>query len=127
MRTIPDQLRSRNLVPFKKRQGKYKIPGMATENPISLDDVDPDLSPEEQVYIRHYLGYADALLRSADENAPPEAQEDKFQLSEIVIEERAIEEQPREERRTEELLEKVMDEPNPGSEDPGKEDSSQAA
>jgi hypothetical protein len=127
MRIIPDQLRSRNLVPFKKRQGKYKIPGMATENPISMDDVDPDLSPEEQGYVRHYLGYADALLRSADENAPPESQEDKFQLTEIVIEERLMEEQPRRERRTEELLEKVMDEPDPGSEDPGKEDSSQAA
>src|SRR3979409_1087935 len=98
MRIIPDQLRSRNLVPFKKRQGKYKIPGMATENPISMDDVDPDLSPEEQGYVRHYLGYADALLRSADENAPPESQEDKLQLTEIVIEERLTEEQPREER-----------------------------
>jgi hypothetical protein len=127
MRIIPDQLRSRNLVPFKKRQGKYKIFGMATENPISMDDVDPNLSPEEQGYIRHYLGYADALLRSANENAPPEPQEDKLQLTETVIEERLTEEQPREERRTEELLEKVMDEPDPGTEDPGKEDSSQAA
>jgi hypothetical protein len=127
MRIIPDQLRSRNLVPFKKRQGKYNIPGMATENPISMDDVDPGLSPEEQGYIRHYLGYADALLRSANENAPPEPQEDELQLTGIVIEERLTEEQLREKRRTEELLEKVMDEPDPGSEDPGKEDSSHQA
>ncbi len=127
MRIIPDQLKSRNLVPFKKRQGKYNIPGLATENPISMDQVDPDLSPEEQGYIRHYLGYADALLRSADESAPPELQEGKFQLTEIVIEERAIEEQPREERRTEELLVQVMDEPDPGSKDPGNEDSSHQA
>lgn len=114
-------------MPFKKRQGKYNIPGMATENPISMDDVDPGLSPEEQGYIRHYLGYADALLRSANENAPPEPQEDELQLTGIVIEERLTEEQLREKRRTEELLEKVMDEPDPGSEDPGKEDSSHQA
>lgn len=34
-----------------------------------MDRVDPDLSPEEQSYVRHYLGYADALIRSAEENA----------------------------------------------------------
>lgn len=76
-------------MPFKKRQGKYNIPGMARENPISMDRVDTDLSPEEQGYIRHYLGYADALLRSAEDaedNIRPKAQEDKFQLTEMVIE-----------------------------------------
>lgn len=34
-----------------------------------MDRVDPDLSQEEQSYVRHYLGYADALIRSAEENA----------------------------------------------------------
>lgn len=38
-----------------------------------MDHVDPDLSQEEQSYVRHYLGYADALIRSAEENTPPEA------------------------------------------------------
>jgi len=68
MRIIPDQLRSKNLVPFKKRHGRYKIPGMTTENEVLMDRVDADLSAEEQSYVRHYLGYADALIRSAEEN-----------------------------------------------------------
>ena len=80
MRTIPDQLKSRNLVPFKKRHGKYKIPGLASEHEISMDRVDADLSPEEQGYIRHYLGYADAFLSSVentilDPHEEPAAQE----------------------------------------------------
>lgn len=70
MRTIPDQLRSRNLVPFKKRHGKYKIPGLASEHEILMDRVDADLSPEEQGFIRHYLGYADAFLRSVEHIVP---------------------------------------------------------
>ena len=37
-----------------------------------MDRVDPDLSPEEQSYVRHYLGYADALMRSAEENGVSE-------------------------------------------------------
>jgi hypothetical protein len=69
MRIIPDQLRSKNLVPFKKRHGRYNIPGMTSENQVLIDRVDPDLSPEEQSYVRHYLGYADALMRGAEENA----------------------------------------------------------
>jgi hypothetical protein len=78
MRIIPDQLKSKNLVPFKKRHGKYNIPGMAPENQVSMDSVDSDLSPEEQGYVRHYLGYADALIRSAEENAPPELRDGDF-------------------------------------------------
>jgi hypothetical protein len=75
MRIIPDQLKSRNLVPFKRRHGKYNIPGMTSENQVSMDRVDPDLSPEEQGYVRHYLGYADALIRSAEENASLDQEE----------------------------------------------------
>lgn len=70
MRTIPDQLKSRNLVPFKKRHGRYKIPGLATEHEVLVDRVDADLSPEEQGYVRHYLGYADAFLRSVEHIVP---------------------------------------------------------
>ena len=72
MRVIPDQLKSKNLVPFRKRRGRYKIPGMTTENEVLMNRVDADLSPEEQTYVGHYLGYADALIRAADENATPE-------------------------------------------------------
>jgi hypothetical protein len=66
MRTIPDQLKSRNLVPFKKRNGRYNIPGLASEQEVLMDRVDADLSPEEQGFIRHYLGYADTLLQSTE-------------------------------------------------------------
>jgi hypothetical protein len=83
MRIIPDQLRSKNLVPFKKRHGRYNIPGMTSESHVSVDRVDKDLSREEQTYIRHYLGYADALIRSAEENAPPPNLE--INLSESAI------------------------------------------
>jgi hypothetical protein len=70
MRHIPDQLKSRNLVPFKKRDGRYKIPGMASEHEVLMDRMDADLSPEEQGFIRHYLGYADAFLRGVEHLAP---------------------------------------------------------
>jgi hypothetical protein len=67
--TMTDQLHSKNLVPFKKRRGAYDIPGMTGENEEhTLDDVDQDLSREEQRFIRHYLGYADALLKSAPDS-----------------------------------------------------------
>ncbi|HSK44016.1 MAG TPA: hypothetical protein VLA83_09040 [Candidatus Binatia bacterium] len=72
MRLIPDQLRSKNLVPFKKRADRYNIPGMTSENEVLMDRVDADLSPEEQSYIRHYLGYADALIKGAEDRASPE-------------------------------------------------------
>jgi hypothetical protein len=75
MRIIPDQLRSKNLVPFKKRHGRYNIPGMTSENEILMDRVDPDLSPEEQSYVRHYLGYADAFIKMTEESTSPEARE----------------------------------------------------
>ena len=75
MRQIPDQLKSRNLVPFKKRNGKYNLPGMASEHEDVMARVDTDLSPEEQGFIRHYLGYADAFLRSV-EQMPPEPWEE---------------------------------------------------
>jgi hypothetical protein len=74
MRIIPDQLKSKNLVPFKKRPGRYKIPGLTAENEVLMDRVDPDLSSEEQAYVRHYLGYADAFIRAAEENASPKLQ-----------------------------------------------------
>jgi hypothetical protein len=81
MRTIPDQLKSRNLVPFKKRNGRYNIPGMTSEHEALMDRVDADLSPEEQGFIRHYLGYADAFLRST-EHIPPEPREEPIAQNE---------------------------------------------
>ena len=58
-------MHSKNLVPFKERRGPYSIPGMTGEDKDhSMDQVDHDLSPEEQRFIRHYVGYADILLKS---------------------------------------------------------------
>jgi hypothetical protein len=75
MRPIPDQLKSRNLVPFKKRHGRYKIPGLTSDHEVLMDRVDADLSPEEQGFIRHYLSYADAFLRSTEDLAPEPLEE----------------------------------------------------
>jgi hypothetical protein len=72
MRPIPDQLKSRNLVPFKKRNGRYNIPDLASEHEAMMD---ADLSPEEQGFIRYYLGYADAFLRSVEHIVPEPREE----------------------------------------------------
>ena len=86
MRVIPDQLSSRNLVPFKKRHDRYKIPGMTSEEEVLMDRVDPDLSPEEQSYVRHYLGYADALIRGAEENTLAKPSDDHLPESALSTE-----------------------------------------
>jgi hypothetical protein len=110
MRIIPDQLRSKNLVPFKKRHGRYKIPGVTTENQVLMDRVDPDLSAEEQTYVRHYLGYADALIRSAEENASSEP-------GEAGLEDGAGESDEDEQARPAETASIPMDEPSPDEDD----------
>ena len=61
-----DPLHSQNLVPFKKDGTGYRLPGGARDEEEHLTgQVDPDLSPEEQGFVRHYLAYADTLLRNA--------------------------------------------------------------
>jgi hypothetical protein len=64
MAAMTDQLHSQNLVPFKKRRGPYHIPGMTGENEEHVLEVDRNLDPEEVRFIRHYLGYADTLLKN---------------------------------------------------------------
>ena len=118
MRIIPDQLRSKNLVPFKKRPGRYNIPGMTTENQVLMDRVDPDLSAEEQSYVRHYLGYADALIRSAEENASLEPggaglEEDMGESTESTESAKKDEQE-----RPAERASIRMDEPSQGADDP---------
>ena len=81
-------------MPFKKRHGKYRIPGLAPEHEVMVERVDPDLSPEEQGFIRHYLGYADAFLRSVEHIVPeplaePVAQDEKEEVRERPPEENA--------------------------------------
>ena len=65
---MTEPLHSNNLVPFKKRRNGYQLPGGAGEVEEHFTDlVDPDLSPEEQGFVRHYLAYADVFLQNANE------------------------------------------------------------
>jgi hypothetical protein len=67
---MTEPLHSNNLVPFKKRRNGYHLPGGTGEEEEHLIDlVDPNLSPEEQGFVRHYLAYADVFLQNAKEKA----------------------------------------------------------
>lgn len=45
------------------------MPGLAKEEEEQvIDEVDPELRPEEQGYVRHFLAYADVLLRNPIED-----------------------------------------------------------
>jgi len=63
---MADHLDSKSLVPFKKRGSGYQLPGMeSTQEKQLIEQVDPDLRPDEQGYVRHYLSYADTMLNSS--------------------------------------------------------------
>src|SRR5262249_15317623 len=71
-----DHLDSTKLIPFKKRGNGYHLPGLTREHEEQIiDEVDPELRPEEQGYVRHYLTYADILLKKA-ESEQQEAEEE---------------------------------------------------
>jgi hypothetical protein len=62
---MPDHLDSKNLVPFKRRRNGYHLPELQKEAEEQvIDEVDPELRPEEQGFVRHYLAYADVLLKT---------------------------------------------------------------
>ena len=66
-----DHLDSKNLIPFKRRRNGYHLPELQKESEEQvIDEVDPELRPEEQGFVRHLLGYADVFLNHA--NATPE-------------------------------------------------------
>lgn len=70
-----DHLNSNKLVPFKRRRNGYHLPGLQKEAEEQvIDEVDPELRPEEQGFVRHFLSYADVLLNNAVA-APPDDQE----------------------------------------------------
>lgn len=57
----------RGLRPY--RAGGNVLPAVRGKEE-SITAIDPDLTPEEEVYVRHYLIYADILLnRAAEEEA----------------------------------------------------------
>jgi hypothetical protein len=67
MCVMVNHLDSTKLVPFKKRRNGYHLPGLAKEYEEQIiDQVDPELRPDEQGYVRHYLAYADIMLRKAE-------------------------------------------------------------
>jgi hypothetical protein len=61
----------RRLKPFH-REGD-RMPKPAPEKADKLSDLDPDLRPDEQSYVSHYLGYADVLLNGSDEETGADA------------------------------------------------------
>lgn len=66
---MADHLDSRNLVPFFKRRGSFRMLGGAkSPDEEMLEQVDPNLRPEDEGIIRRYLSYADTLLGSPDEH-----------------------------------------------------------
>jgi hypothetical protein len=68
-----DHLDSKNLIPFKKRRNGYHLPGLTTEAEEQvINEVDPELRPEEQGFVRHFLAYADVLLKNAEDEEGPE-------------------------------------------------------
>ena len=68
-----DHLDSKNLVPFKRRRNGYHLPGLQKEAEEQvIDEVDPELRPEEQGFVRHFLSYADVLLNNAAAAEPEE-------------------------------------------------------
>src|SRR5882672_5942733 len=98
MKIIIDQLHSKNLVPFKKRRGAYDIPGLTRHQAQeSMEHVDKDLSPEEQIFIRHYLGYADMFLKSVPEQDFSEQRQEEDLAAQGKIEARpqGVEAQPK--------------------------------
>jgi hypothetical protein len=111
MRVIPDQLKSKNLVPFRKRHGRYKIPGMTSEHEVLIDRVDADLSSEEQTYVRHYLGYADALIRGAEKPTSPDLSEADSPES-LPLTEEDLPNKPAAERPTLRLVEEPTSAPD---------------
>jgi hypothetical protein len=84
---MADHLESKNFEPFKKRgRNGYHLPNLGKEQDEQvINDVDPELRPEEQGYVRHYLGYADIMLKHAEEEPPeqPDASHDAGKVTEM--------------------------------------------
>ena len=57
-----------NLLPFRKRDGVANA-GKPPEDKIT--DLDPTLNHEEQVYVGHYVGYADRMLETPERQLEP--------------------------------------------------------
>jgi hypothetical protein len=73
---MADHLDSKNLIPFKRRRNGYHLPELQKESEEQvIDEVDPELRPEEQGFVRHFLGYADVFLNHASTTPEEELSE----------------------------------------------------
>jgi hypothetical protein len=64
---MADHLESKNLVPFSRRNSGFQLPGSHKDRDEQmLQQVDPDLTAEDEGVIRRYLQYADTLLGGID-------------------------------------------------------------
>ena len=65
---MADHLDSKNLIPFARRRNGFQLPAVRKDRDEQmLEEVDPDLTPEDEGVIRRYLHYADTLLGSSPE------------------------------------------------------------
>lgn len=63
---MADHLDSKNLIPFARRGNGFQLPAVRKDRDEQmLEEVDPDLTPEDEGVIRRYLHYADTLLGSS--------------------------------------------------------------
>ena len=62
----------KRLKPFHRQRSRVPDPTPEIEEKVAA--LDPNLKPEEQAYVNHYLGYADILLHEPSEKvtATPE-------------------------------------------------------
>ena len=90
---MTDQIHSNNLVPFRKRRGAYHIPGMTGNSEEHALEVDQTLDQDEARFVRHYLGYADTLLKldpvEAEEEVEPQKALEEVSLHKISLAEAA--------------------------------------
>ena len=61
-------LKTKNLLPFRDGRNGFRMARITqvVEEESPECQLDPDLTQEEEAYVRHYLKYADTLLRSPD-------------------------------------------------------------
>ena len=64
---MPKYLASRDLVPFRQHSNGYRLPKIEPERDDDIrQQIEPDLDPEEEAFVLHYLRYADTLLAMSE-------------------------------------------------------------
>lgn len=80
----PKSFDIKNLLPFHKVQSN--VPWSVGGEKEEITKLDPNLSSEEQTFIRHYLSYADILLQRSQDELDSSASTKEEILGERVIE-----------------------------------------